>query len=181
MTLVVNLYGGPGTGKSTVCAAVFAELKWNGINCEMAREYAKDIVWEESFRRLENQIHIFGEQQHRLHRLIDKVDVVLTDSPLLLSLVYGMRMSAAFKGVVLDTYNSFNNYDIYLEREKPYHQAGRVQNEQQAREIDDIVYHMLNAHGISFHTHTANRLGVQTITDKIIKVLCGGSKRPNIT
>ena len=170
-TLVINLYGGPGVGKSTCCAGVFAELKWNGINCEMAREYAKDIVWEGSLRKLENQIHVFGEQQHRLHRLVGKVDVVLTDSPLLLSLIYGMRMPAAFKGLVLDTYNSFNNYDIYLEREKPYQQAGRIQDETRAREIDDIVYHMLNANGIEFVTHTANRLGVNNIAYKIMTML----------
>jgi len=35
MTLVVNLYGGPGTGKSTTAAATFAELKMAGINCEL--------------------------------------------------------------------------------------------------------------------------------------------------
>lgn len=171
MTLVVNFYGGPGVGKSTTCAGVFAELKWNGINCEMAREYAKDIVWEGSLSKLENQIHVFGEQQHRLHRLDGKVDVILTDSPILLSLIYGMKMSAVFKGLVLDTYNSFKNYDIYLEREKPYQQAGRVQNEEKAREIDDIVYHLLNANGIPFRCHIANRLGVQNIAREVMKLI----------
>ena len=34
-TLFVNLFGGPGTGKSTLCAAVFSELKRRGIDCEM--------------------------------------------------------------------------------------------------------------------------------------------------
>jgi len=171
MTLVLNLYGGPGVGKSTVAAGIFAELKWNGINCEMAREYAKDIVWEKSFGRLENQIHIFGEQQHRLHRLVDQVDVIITDAPILMSLVYGMKMSAAFKGLILDTHNSFYNYDVYLEREKPYQQAGRIQNEEKAREIDDIIYHLLNANGINFRCHVANRLGVQNIANDIMKLL----------
>lgn len=54
-TLVINLFGGPGAGKSTFCASVFADLKWRDINCEMALEYAKDRVWEGSFNVLENQ------------------------------------------------------------------------------------------------------------------------------
>lgn len=41
---VINLFAGPGSGKSTTCAGVFNKLKLAGINCEMALEYAKDKV-----------------------------------------------------------------------------------------------------------------------------------------
>jgi len=61
-TLIVNLFGGPGTGKSTLCADLFAKLKWRHTNCEMALEFAKDKVWEESFKVLDNQIYIFGQR-----------------------------------------------------------------------------------------------------------------------
>ena len=43
-TIVVNLIGGPGSGKSTTAAGLFYNLKKLGINCEMALEYAKDKV-----------------------------------------------------------------------------------------------------------------------------------------
>ena len=49
MAIVINLFAGPGVGKSTTAARVFAELKLKGVNCEMALEFAKDKVWEESF------------------------------------------------------------------------------------------------------------------------------------
>ena len=42
---IVNLFGGPGTAKSIFCADIFSALKRKGINCEMSREYAKDIAW----------------------------------------------------------------------------------------------------------------------------------------
>ena len=48
-TLVINLFGGPGVGKSTMCASIFSKLKILGFECEMATEYVKDIVFEESF------------------------------------------------------------------------------------------------------------------------------------
>lgn len=66
---VINLFAGPGSGKSTTCAGVFSKLKLAGVNCEMALEYAKDKVWEQSFHTLDNQIYIFGKQLHRLWRL----------------------------------------------------------------------------------------------------------------
>jgi hypothetical protein len=43
-TILVNLYAGPGTGKSTMAANVFSELKWMGVNCELALEFAKTKV-----------------------------------------------------------------------------------------------------------------------------------------
>ena len=37
-TLIVNLFGGPGTGKSTLMARIFSELKVQGYDCEMVTE-----------------------------------------------------------------------------------------------------------------------------------------------
>ena len=45
-TLVINLFSGPGVGKSTTAAMVFAKLKMNGVDCEMALEFAKEKVWD---------------------------------------------------------------------------------------------------------------------------------------
>ena len=100
-TLVINLFGGPGVGKSTMCASIFSKLKILGFECEMATEYVKDIVWEESFKKLENQIYIFGKQHARVHRLLNKVDIVITDSPLLKSRVYDQDNNLALKNLVL--------------------------------------------------------------------------------
>lgn len=46
-TIAVNLFGGPGSGKSTQALGVTYKLKVNGINCEYASEHAKDLVWRE--------------------------------------------------------------------------------------------------------------------------------------
>ena len=54
-TLVVNLFGVPGAGKSTGAAYIFAMLKMYGINAELITEYAKDKVWEENTQAFKNQ------------------------------------------------------------------------------------------------------------------------------
>lgn len=82
-TLIVNFFGGPGTGKSTTTAHVFSLLKWKGYNCEMALEYAKEKVWEGSLDVLDDQIYLFGEQYHRIKILENKVDIISCDSPFL--------------------------------------------------------------------------------------------------
>lgn len=57
---VVNLFAEPGTGKSTAAAQIFSELKWQGFSCELVTEFAKEKVWEESYKVLDDQIYIFG-------------------------------------------------------------------------------------------------------------------------
>ena len=86
--LVVNLFGAPSAGKSTGAAYVFSQLKLRNINAELVTEYAKDKVWEESVEVFKNQAYIFGKQYFRISRVDGKVDVVVTDSPILLSAYY---------------------------------------------------------------------------------------------
>src|SRR3954464_5942728 len=109
MTLVVNMVAGPGTGKSTTAAGVFHELKLSGVNCELVQEYAKDLVWADNLKQLGNQVYILGKQYNRLWRLQDKVDVVVTDCPLFLSVYYGQHMSDNFKELALELFRSMDN------------------------------------------------------------------------
>lgn len=75
MTIYVNLYGGPGSGKSTTAAGVVSQLKLLSINAELVTEYAKDLTWEKSQHILVNNPHcVVVEQYWRLKRLQDKVD-----------------------------------------------------------------------------------------------------------
>lgn len=139
MAIVINLFAGPGVGKSTNAAKIFADLKMKGINCEMALEFAKDKVWEESFRTMDDQIYIFGKQFHRIWRLKDKVDAIICDSPLPISIVYDKENSKAFHELIMEQFNKFNNLNFYLKRSTVYQEKGRVQTEEEAKKIDKVV------------------------------------------
>ncbi len=143
---VVNFLGGPGTGKSTTAAHVFAELKQRGVNCELVREYAKDVVWEGRLALLDNQIYVFAKQLKMMRDLDGKVDFIITDSPLLLTLIY--CNDPLLHTLALREFNKFDNINIFLQRSKVYNPAGRVQTEDEARLIDTQIENMLNANGI---------------------------------
>jgi hypothetical protein len=139
-TLIVNFYGGPGSGKSTSAARSFSELKDLGYNVELATEYAKDLTWQESFNVLRNQIYIFGKQQHRIWRLDGKVQIILTDSPLLNSTVYAEHeTSDLFKSLVIEESKKRPTINIFLNRTKPYNPSGRTQSEEDAIELDKKI------------------------------------------
>ena len=169
-TLVVNLFAGPGTGKSTSCAQLFSELKWNGIVCEMALEFAKDKVWEESFKVLDNQIYIFGKQLHRMKRLENKVDIIITDSPLLFSLIYDKSKNEDFKNLVISTHKSFNNYNVFLTREKEYKESGRLQKLNDAKLLDLKILNMLDEAGESYSRVRGNKESITKLSELIVKI-----------
>lgn len=165
-TLVVNLFGGPGTGKSTTAAGVFHKLKLAHVNCEMALEYAKDRVWEGSGHVLDNQLYVFGKQYHRIWRLLGKVDIVVTDSPLLNSILYYQDENPHFPDMVAFEHKRLNNFNVFLQRVKPYNPAGRLQTEDKAKELDDRIRGILEAHDEEYFTAPA----IETSVDEIVNM-----------
>jgi hypothetical protein len=170
-TLLCNLYAGPGTGKSSTMAGVFSELKWRGVNCEMAPEFAKEKVWEESTAILGNQIYVFGKQLHTIYRLEGKVDVIITDSPLLLSIIYGKNEGEPFKNLVFDVYKRFWNLDIFLRRHKKFNPSGRLQTEDEAKEIDRRLEQLLISAKRQFTAYDSGKETVQKITEQIMGII----------
>lgn len=173
--IVVNLYAGPGSGKSTTCAGVFSKLKLAGVNCEMALEYAKDKVWESSFKVLNNQIYVFGKQLHRLWRLKDQVDVIITDSPLLMSILYDSSKNENFKNLILDQYNSFNNLNYFIKRNDNYNPKGRMQTVEEAKELDNEMYDILNSLNIDYISLGKDE-AIDCITADVLNILRSGIK-----
>lgn len=170
-TLVVNLFAGPGAGKSTTAAGVFFELKTRGINCELAAEYAKDLCWEERTRTFDDQIYIFGQQYHRIFRLLGQVSVVITDSPLLLTPVYDAEKRPTLKKLVLEEHNKMWTYNVFLKRKKVFNPKGRNHNEEQSKDIDYAVADMLLENDVLFETFEGTAEGKDAIVKKILILL----------
>jgi hypothetical protein len=169
--IVINLAGGPGAGKSTTRAGVFSLLKLHGINAEEAPEFAKDLTWERRSFTLENQFYIFGKQHHRLFRLQNDVDVIVTDSPLFLSVIYShlaAKRDHAFCQTVLNAFAAFDNITYLVNRVKPYNPKGRSQSEGEAKDLDSLIRMFLNENGIPFDTVDGNYNGINQIAEKIL-------------
>lgn len=151
-TIVVNLFGGQGAGKSTAMAGVFSYLKNKGVDCEMAPEFAKELVWEGRMETFQDELYLFAKQHHRLQRLNGKVDVIITDHPLILSGIYNNYYNPVgkdewnnrFFDLVNASFNLYNNINFIIKRVKPYNQNGRNESEEQAEAFDKIfIDHLL--------------------------------------
>jgi adenylate kinase family enzyme len=144
-TIVINLYGGPGTGKSTTAAGIFHNLKLANFNVEVASEWIKEKVWADLGNVGKNQLYVFAKQHNRIWILNGKVEYIITDSPLALSYHYGKVSGEPdeFFQLVYKKIQYFNNIHIFLNRTKEYNSSGRFQNEIQAKKIDEDLKRIL--------------------------------------
>lgn len=156
-TLVVNLFGGPGCGKSTLMAAIFHQLKLKGYDCEMVTEFMKDLVWEKRTETFKDELYIFAKQNHRLFRVNGKVDIIVTDRPLLLTNAYNQD-DKELCSLCLKTFNQYNNLNFLLKRETVYQENGRIQSEEEAMQIDKITEDLLKSNRINYYTVNNNDL-----------------------
>ena len=165
-TLILNFTGAPGAGKSTGAAYTFAKLKMLGIDAELATEFAKDKVWEENPTPFKNQAYIFGKQSYRLSRVVGKVEVIVTDSPLLLSIIYNNdpRLTNNFNESVKDVWNSYNNVTYFVHRVKPYNPNGRNQTEAESDALSEEILKLFEDNNVEV-THIN---GCQEDYDKVV-------------
>jgi hypothetical protein len=62
---VINLWAGPGAGKSTTAAGLFFLMKLTGRRVELVTEYAKEVVYDQDPTRIKNQLLILAKQCSR--------------------------------------------------------------------------------------------------------------------
>ncbi|KWU19171.1 hypothetical protein [Burkholderia cenocepacia] len=134
-TLNINLWAGPGVGKSTTAAALFCQLKLAGINAELVPEYAKSLHYRGTLLST-SQEEIVERQTDAQSILQGQVEVVVSDAPVLLSLAYAsdIERPKLFDFVTRAT-KGWATLDVLLHRDfsGSYQQAGRYQNEAQAQ------------------------------------------------
>jgi hypothetical protein len=176
--LVVNLFGAPGAGKSTGAAYIFSKLKMAGINAELVTEFAKDKVWEESKAVFQNQAYIFGKQYFRISRVQGKVDVVITDSPILLSSFYANDevLGKEFDALIMKVFNSYDSMNVFINRVKPYNPSGRFQTEAESDELSSVMRAFLDDHGIVCAQYDGCKEGYDALASDIlrrVKCPCG--------
>jgi nicotinamide riboside kinase len=172
-TLIVNLFGAPSSGKSTGAAYIFSRLKMLNINAELVTEFAKDKVYEENKSVFENQAYIFGKQYFRISRLLNKVDVIVTDSPLLLSVFYNKSDVGRehFNNYVRSIHDSLyvHSLSYFVRRVKPYNPSGRFQTESESDKLAQDMINFLAEDNIP--TVSGNEDGYKLIISDILREL----------
>ena len=174
-TIVINIAGGPGTGKTTVAAELFSKLKEKGYEVENVSEFAKELVWEGRNEAFDDRLYMHGEQNHRLMQMNNKLDYIITDSPLFLTAVYNnyylkdkfpKSYNQMIENVTLETFKLYNNKVYLLDRNTGYKIVGRRENKNTAKQIDEALIKYLDKNKIKY-----KKLSLDNAVENILKDL----------
>lgn len=167
--LVVNFFAAPGSGKSTTASGLFYNLKNAGVNAELTGEYAKDLTWAKRHKTLMDSIYVFGKQHHRVWRLKEDCDVIISDSPILLNLAYTQDYPQCFKDTVKWAFDQYNNINFLVERVKPYNPKGRNQTEAQSNVKHLLIKQMLDDLDVDYTHIRGDSDGLASATNIVMK------------
>ena len=174
---VINIFGGPGVGKSTTAAGLFYQMKSQGYNVEYVTEYAKQLTYDERYNVLDSdQLYIFAKQHRKIYRLLGKCEYIITDSPLILSIMY-FRLNPekmiynylVFDTLVKDTFDKYPNINILLKRNSRhfYQVEGRTQSKEQAKSIDIDMKNLMLGLNVEFSEILSGTNAVKNIFNKV--------------
>ena len=147
MTILINFLGSPSSGKSTTAGKLFTRLKDMNLNVEYVQEYVKSWAWDQRKISPYDQFYFFGKEAHNQSHLFNKVDFIISDSPVLLTAFYHMHYNGdnALREICKDFYDMASRIDnvetlnFFLPRKKAYNPKGRYQTQEQADKIAELL------------------------------------------
>lgn len=160
----INLFGGPGAGKSGGSGIHFGLLKRKHVSIELAREVVKDWVYQGRKIHPLDQVSLLGMQWNEEHKFLGHgVKNVITDSPIFLGYIYS-KLYASDYGMhehILELVNAcekeYPSINIFLNRgDKPYDPNGRLQTLGEAKEIDELIKLEMDQLNIKYYEFATN-------------------------
>lgn len=196
-TVVVNLFGGPGIGKTTTANSLVGNLKRSDIDAVYISEYIKELIYKANSGRvsladkeiakklldgsLYSQSCVFSRQKEMLDIHVDQVPVVVTDSPLPLNTIYLKDKSEPYCRDVMRCFNDeYVNLNIVLERDPNalFQTEGRIHDKNESVVKDREIVKFLRDNNINYVSFPVNDLESML---KYIKAAIQQSKGISIT
>ena len=123
MTKIINLFGGPGIGKSSIASGLTYKLKKKHITCDNPYEFPKLLAWDDNHSAIQDQLYVLANQHRGIAECYNKVDYIVIDSPILFSTIYHQYYTEGypaefygqpFHDLIIDLHGRYDNINILL-------------------------------------------------------------------
>ena len=146
----------------------------------MPYEFPKALAWDNNQSAIQDQLYVLANQHRGIVKSYGKVDYIVLDSPIILSLVYRnmyegtsypstLYSSDHFDKLVLDIHNQYDSLNILLERSDDgiHNNDERYQSLDESKKLDNKIEETLISNCIPYHKI---KVGNNTVK-KIVKLL----------
>jgi hypothetical protein len=125
-----------------MAAGLFAAMK-ERYDVELVQEYVKTWAYLGRRPNEEDQVYIFGKQMYAESIPLSQGHIVITDSPLLMSVAYAELLNSPFAEPLHKIADEFERHhhsiNFLLEPVFPYKPLGRFETEQQAASTHETI------------------------------------------
>lgn len=178
----IGLLGGPSSGKSTLAAALFAELKELGWKTEQVQEYAREFINKNgAITNILNQYLLYEKQSEKESIVPETIEYLITDSPTILSLIYAIHYATPVnrdhQQMIINLYEKFIKYDrlnydylFLLPSIRNYVIDGtRTQTAKEATELGNKIKIFLDLHNMKYSLlhNKETKIRVQSIIQQL--------------
>lgn len=164
MSKIINLFAGPGAGKSSIAGGLLHKLKKKHYSCDAPYEFPKMLAWDNNGEAIKDQLYVIANQHRGIAKSFNKVDYIIVDSPILLSLIYknhyvtdnndypSCLYDEKFDNLLLSMHQYYDNLNIVLVRakESQHNQKERYHDLNESIIIDEKIKSMLNKNNIPY-------------------------------
>ena len=178
--MTVNIFGSPGSGKSTTSALIYAYLKLElTANIQLVREYATDLIAETGVNLADPvesekyQVKINNQQLLREERYSSS-DIIVTDSPLYLNLFFldtykelpNKNIHFKYHRQIAEARQNTPHYNLFLNpplTKDNYEQSCRSHSQQESVLLSRDLREFLNKHNVVLDLVTTKQQVIQQI------------------
>ena len=152
----INVMGGPGSGKSITATNIRAQMGFRGYNIELVEEVIKDWTYIPRPPKSCDSYYLQACQIEKEEiRLRAGVDLVVTDSPILLQFFYARHHNVPLQAPMLLTSQIFDKryppLYIFVDREDEFYgEVGRYEDIGEAKVIDRKMKQLMDSLDIEF-------------------------------
>jgi len=178
MSLIINIFGGPSVGKTTLASKLFVGMRGLGMSVEMPQEFPKMLSFEGNTNALSDQLWVLANQHRSIVQMYGQVDYIIMDSPILMSIVYKQLHSfdypasmygSKFDDLVYELHSSYLNLNLSLTRNDSwFNNNGRLNTLSESKTIDTELQRLLEYYNIPNHQLNPGAIDVQTLIDEHI-------------
>lgn len=165
MSIIINLFAGPGGGKSSIAGGLLHKLKKKHCSCDAPYEFPKMLAWDNNGEAIKDQLYVIANQHRGIAKSFNKVDYIIVDSPILLSLVYknyyaknndeypSCLYGKEFDDLILSMHQYYKTLNIVLVRSKEtdHNEKERYHDLQQSIDIDKKIKSILIDNNIQYY------------------------------